>query len=527
MGIRRFFSKLGVARKRESFFEMSTQMIQTLDPLDFLTPETSGASSQDVLAQLNSVMHGAMEEVGKAIQLVFEQLSPEGNISNHLILEANGQIRNEKARAESIADLKRDELSREIRNRLEIRFLYDIIQSPYQEPSVKRWENLSTRTVRRDLPLTAEHSYNDLVDPADRRRRLPRWRSQLGYWLEDLCQNHVAEIVEAMEAEIKEYLSSWYEITPALKKRASLGGGLFQEVTNPELWSFESEDPTVRNLLRGEQALAIAHRILDRFQLSNSDAFEVAEDVRRALAGVSVYGTNRVGLQQLEDLLAEAMSQKIQDNVSLEAGFLSIISHGARFGEDLGELLADMHRGASAMEQKLWRVGEVGVGHVDSASGVGITASNVHDIVLRGLGGGRKFAAVEGHPGDNHRFDVQMSIVGAPAEDLSMFREMVTAWYAWHFAENRGSCSTQSEWLKNVTAECWKLYPDIGTDTGVRNAIIELIDEDLKAMRDSREELVPRVSNGLPSDQILLHGLWKELGVIADGAIPEYHPPVS
>ncbi len=94
-------------------------MLQTMDPLDFLTPETSGASSQDVLAQLNSVMHGAMEEVGKAVQLVFEQLSPEGNISNHLILEANGQIRNEKARAESFADLKRDELSREIRTRLE------------------------------------------------------------------------------------------------------------------------------------------------------------------------------------------------------------------------------------------------------------------------------------------------------------------------------------------------------------------------------------------------------------------------
>ncbi|MDP6226217.1 MAG: hypothetical protein QF714_00700, partial [Dehalococcoidia bacterium] len=95
MGIGRLFNKLKVPRKRESFFEASTRMLQTMDPLDFLTPETSGASSQDVLAQLNSVMHGAMEEVGKAVQLVFEQLSPEGNISNHLILEANGQIRNE------------------------------------------------------------------------------------------------------------------------------------------------------------------------------------------------------------------------------------------------------------------------------------------------------------------------------------------------------------------------------------------------------------------------------------------------
>jgi hypothetical protein len=516
-------------RKRASFKEASNVAVQAMDPLDFLSPDASGASSQDVLLQLHSVMHGSLEEIDKAVQLIFEQLSPEGNISNHLILEANGQIRNEKARAESTADLKRDELIREIRIRFETRFLYDLVQAPYQEPSVRRWENLSYRTTHRDLPQVAEYSFNDLAEPTDRRRRLPRWKAQMGYWLEDLCQNHVAEIVKAMEVEIKEYLSTWAEVTPALRKRASLGGGLFQEVTNPELWTFESDDPTVRNLLRGEQALAIAHRILERFQLSNPDAVDVAETVRRAMKGLPVYGTNRMGLQQIEDLLALAMSQKIQDNVSLEAGFLSIISHGARFGEDLGELLADMHRGASAMEQKLWRVGEVGVGHVDSASGVGITASNVHDIVVRGLGGGRKFAAVEGHPGDNHRFDVQMSIVGAPAEDLTLFREMVVAWYSWHFAEDRGACSTEGEWLKSVTAECWKLYPDIGNDTGVRKAIIELIDDDLKALRESREALVPRrkVSNGLPSDQVLLHGLWRELGVVFDGAVSEYSPPVS
>ena len=137
--------------------------------------------------------------------------------------------------------------------------------------------------------------------------------------------------------------------------------------------------------------------------------------------------------------MALAISEKIRDTVSVEAGFLSLISNGLKFGEDLGELLDDMRRGAAAMEEKLWRVGEVGVGHVDSASGVGVTAVNVHDLVLRGLGGGRKFAAVEGHPGNNHRFDVQMSIVRAPASDLTMFREMVHAWYSWHFEEDQGN----------------------------------------------------------------------------------------
>jgi hypothetical protein len=94
---------------------------------------------------------------------------------------------------------------------------------------------------------------------------------------------------------------------------------------------------------------------------------------------------------------------------------------------------------------------------------------------------------------------------------------MVAAWYAWHFEEDRGACKTEREWLELVKGECWKLYPDIGTDTGVRNGIIELVGEDLSAMWRSREGMTPRVTNGLPSDRDLLHVLWKELGIIVDG----------
>ena len=87
-----------------------------------------------------------------------------------------------------------------------------------------------------------------------------------------------------------------------------------------------------------------------------------------------------------------------------------------------------------------------------------------------------------------------MSIVGAPASDLTTFREMVSAWYAWHFEEDRGSCKTEADWLKLVKNECWKLYPDIGVDSGVRNAIIELIGEDLENMWHSREGLAVHLS---------------------------------
>ena len=68
---------------------------------------------------------------------------------------------------------------------------------------------------------------------------------------------------------------------------------------------------------------------------------------------------------------------------------------------------------------------------------------------------------------------------------------------------------------------CWKLYPDIGTDSGVRNAIIELIGEDLADMWRSREGMVRRHANGLPSEEDLLHGLWVELGVITNGVVTE------
>jgi hypothetical protein len=153
------------------------------------------------------------------------------------------------------------------------------------------------------------------------------------------------------------------------------------------------------------------------------------------------------------------------------------------------------------------------MGHVDSAAGVGITASDVHEMAIRGLRGGRKFAVVEGHPEDNQRFSIQMSTVGASTADLTIFREMVAAWYDWHFDEERGASRTESDWLRLVNSDCWKLYPDIGDDTGVRNAIIRLIGEDMMEMWSSGERIESRSSKVLPSDKDLLRLLWKELGV--------------
>ncbi len=506
-------------RKRLSYKNSTHQVSQKMDALDFLGSDASGINSREVFRQVHAVVHGALEDVDKAIQLLFEQLRPDGSMSNRILLEANAEIQHEMARASSLTNLRRDDLLSQIHRRLECLFIEDLIRNPNEDPVIRKWDRLAARSVQRDLPALTEFSLDELSISGDkRRRRLSRRQNEIDEWLETLCLNHVADIIKVGEDEIKEYLASWVEVTGAVRRHATLGGALFREVYDPEVWSFDSDDPTVRNILRGQQAQDVADRILNRLNLGKSDVGEIAERVRESLNGVPVYGTNRVSLQDLEELLALAISDKIQDAVAVETGFLSLISNGVRFSEELGELLAEMYRGTTAMEQKLWRVGEVGVGHVDSASGVGITASNVHDIVLRGLGGGRRFAAVEGHPGDNHRFEVQMSIVGAPATDLTYFHDMVYAWYSWHFEEDRGRAGNQVEWLENVKNECWKLYPDIGVDTGVRNAIIELIDEDLRSLWKGREGLTPRVTNGngLPGDQQLLEELWRELGIITE-----------
>ena len=507
-------ARFSFRRKRLSFNEMTNRVPTAVDPLEFLGTGRTG--SRDAFAQIHGAIHGVLGEVERSISSLFERLRPDGNISDRMVLEANAELRTELARANTFADVKRDEMLISIGDTLESLYIQRLIIAPEEEPPVRRWAALADRAIRRDLPVVSEPSHSNLdVSPNDRKKRLGKWQAETDEYLETVCLNHVGEVINGLLEELAEYSASWSELMVDLRRLANAGGRLFQEVTDAEHWSFDSDDPTVKNLLTGEQAQDISMRILSRFQLGNQDLSEIAEAVHESLAGNPVYGSNRVDPQELQELLARATAQKIRSTVSIDTGFLSLMSNGSRFGEELGELLVDMHMGASAMEEKMWRVGDVRVGHVDSASGVGITASNLHDSVLRGLGGGRKFAAVEGHPGDNHRFEVQMSTVGAPVSDLAIYRDMVNAWYAWHFEDIRTGASNgarngdSSGWLASVSKESWKLYPDIGEETGVRRAIIELIDDDLKKLWDGRDDIATRLTDGQFGEGDLLKGVVK------------------
>ena len=516
-------ARFSFKRKRLSFSEMTNRVPAAVDPLDFLGAGRTG--SRDAFAQIHGAVHGALSEVERSISSLFERLRPDGNISDRMVLEANAELRTELARANTFADVKRDEMLISMSSKLESLFVQRLVVAPEEEPPVRRWTALGDRAIRRDLPMVSEPNHSNLdVSPNDRKKRLNKWKGETDEYLETVCLNHVGEVINGLLEELNEYSASWTDLIVDLRRLSSSGGRLFQEVTDAESWSFDSDDPTVKNLLTGEQAQDIAMRILSRFQLGNQDLADIAEMVHESLAGKPVYGTNRVDALELQELLARATAQKIRSTVSIDTGFLSLMSNGARFGEELGELLVDMHMGASAMEEKMWRVGDVRVGHVDSASGVGITASNLHDSVLRGLGGGRKFAAVEGHPGDNHRFEVQMSTVGAPVSDLAIYRDMVNAWYAWHFDDVRGGSignGDSSGWLASVSKEAWKLYPDIGEETGVRRAIIELIDDDLKKLWNGRDDIATRLTNGSFTDGDLLNGVIKPQDKIMNTSDPD------
>ncbi len=500
--------RFGLKRRGLSFSGMANRLPAPSDPLDFLNAGRSGPRTRNAVTQIHGAIHGALADSARALEPVFERLRPEGTISDRAVMEAHSDVRTEFSRASSAVSVKRDQLLRDITVRLERMYLQQLINAPDQEPPVSQWADMTDRLIRRELPAVSEPSHSELdVSPNDRRKRLAQWQEESDEWLETLCLNHVGEVVTGLLGELGDFSSSWTDTVNELRRHANFGGRLHQEVTDAELWTFQSDDPTVNNLISGEQAHQTATRILSRFQLGISELQEISEAVQESLDGTPVYGTNRVDTQELEDLLAVATAQRIRATVAADSGFLSLISNGTRFGEELGELLIDMHMGASAMEERMWRIGEYRVGHVDSASGVGITASSLHDWVVRGLGGGRRFAAVEGHPGDNHRFEVQMSTVGAPIADLSLFRDMVNAWYAWHFDDARGANGTTASWLEGLKKESWKLYPDIGEDSGVHNAIIELIDGDLKNLWNGTEDIATRLSNAQPDDEDILNGL--------------------
>lgn len=488
--------KLRLRRNKLSFSEMSNRLPASPDPLAFLSLGRSGVD-RDAYDQIHGAMHSVLTESERSMSAIFERLRPEGEISDRMVMEANSDLRTELARSTQLADMKRGELTAEISRRLEALFIQSLIVTPDQDPPVRRWANMADRVVRRDLPPVSEPAPADLDVPAgERTKRLTRWQAEADEWLGTLALNTASEVVAGFLEEMNDYTNSWLDTISQLRRLSNSGGRLYQEVQDAECWAFDSDDPTVKNLLNGTQAQDISRRILNRFQLSNSDVQEVSQMVSESLNGRPVYGLNRIDPHDLCEVIAAATARKIRQNVSLDDGFLSLVSNGARFGEELGELLVDMHMGAAAMEEKMWRVGEVRVGHVDSAAGVGITTSALHRFVARGLGGGRKFAAIEGHPVDNHRFDVQMSTVGAPLSDLAIFRDMVNAWYAWHFEERRGENNDRSQWMEAVQKESWKLYPDIGDETGVRAAIVELIDEDIRKVWNSRDDIASRLAYG-------------------------------
>ena len=491
-------------RRNRSFNHMSRSLPPPADPLGFLQAGRSAGSGggKDAFSQILRSFYDAVVDVDRAIKSIIDRLRHERTINDLLAVQANNDVRAEMARASALADAKREELLSEVSFRLQSMFIQNLITSPDQEPPVRRWTMLADLVAQRDLPAVSEPALSRLDgSPGERRRRLRRWQKETDEWLGSLCLYRVGEVIARLVEEIGDYSSAWTENVNQLRRDSATGGRLSREVGSPENWNFENDDPTVKNLVSGVQAQETAGRILSLFQLSDTDLMDICQSVHDALSGKPVYGAGRIDALELEDILTEAIAGKIRDAMAIDDDFLSFAtSSNGRANDDLGELLVEMRMGAAAMEERLWRVGDYQMGHVDSAAGVGITTSSIHDTVLRALGGGRRFAAVERHPSDKHRFEVQMSTVGASLSDLAIFRDMVDAWYSWHFEERRGEIGGRDARGEAVRKDSWKLYPDIGEDSGVRPAVIELIDDDLRQVWNTPGDVALRLSYGRMDD---------------------------
>ena len=122
------------------------------------------------------------------------------------------------------------------------------------------------------------------------------WQMEADEWLETLCLNRTGEVISRLLEEIGDYSSSWTDTVNQLRRESVGGGRLFREVTDPEYWTFDNEDPTVKNLVSGVQAQDIATRILNRFQLSNMELLDICQTVHQSLGGKPVYGSDRVDI---------------------------------------------------------------------------------------------------------------------------------------------------------------------------------------------------------------------------------------
>ena len=269
-------ARFSFRRKRLSFSEMTNRVPAAVDPLDFLVGGRT--ASRDAFQQIHGAIHGTLGEVERSIGSMFERLRPDGNLSDRMVLEANAELRTELARANTFADVKRDEMLITIGSRLESLFIQRLVVAPEEEPPVRRWAALGDRAIRRDLPVVSEPNHRSLdVSPNDRKKRLTRWQAETDEYLETVCLNHVGEVINGLLEELNEYSASWVELVVDLRRLATSGGHLYQEVTDAEHWTFDSDDPTVKNLLTGGQAQDIAMRILSRFQLSNQDLSDIAQ----------------------------------------------------------------------------------------------------------------------------------------------------------------------------------------------------------------------------------------------------------
>ena len=95
------------SKKKLSYKEESPKLRETMDSLDFFATGASGLSTRDAFQQIHAVMHGVLQDVEKSIQMVFEQLRPDGAVAERIILEASGEINTERLRANVLADEKK------------------------------------------------------------------------------------------------------------------------------------------------------------------------------------------------------------------------------------------------------------------------------------------------------------------------------------------------------------------------------------------------------------------------------------
>ena len=481
-----------------------------VDPLGFLDPGSDSISSNIVYEQIEGAFSAILVGTKRSILDESMKLVDSNAQDDTAVNKVNNSVRRQLNSAEGQMVLIREELRRRLSEKLQTLFYFHLLlgsEHNFFDEILAELPNCSVSSLDVDPPKLEMKADDDV----ERRRTLvshPFDTNVYGY-LSKLRRRHVTTLIVALEQELKDCIETWEDLCGELNVIVSPGGLLEQELENPQTWLFRSLDPTVANIVQGEQAKSLASFLVKQTYLDPTGLASMAERLT-ARSEKPVYGPSqeaRLRPHDVRQYVADELGREIRAATTAEYSLISLLRDSG-LELDWGSLTRSLCDGVNSMEVNLWIDGGASGGPISSIEWVGTDDTNVYQAVNGNSGGDFQWPTLESHPDDRLRFRVQKSTVGVMLSNLVKFEEMVVACRNWYFKDGRAVNIVTHGWWEAVKKDHWDLFPE----TRSMREFLELLSKDMNLLEpDAPGNLTTPNDIGQPTDLPSTPGEFRQL----------------